>query len=50
MTLGISVLKNVFLLHTKMHTHDIVVRILDNIFLVHTKAQHYYLKYPIVVH
>ena len=37
MTLGISMLENIVLLHAKMQTHETCTGMLNNIFALHTK-------------
>ena len=49
MTLGISMLKNIFLLHTKCEHITLAICILNNIFPLHTKMQNCRLKHPNVL-
>ena len=43
---AISMLKNIFLLHTKFKHMTLVISTLKRIFPLHTKTQDYHLTYP----
>ena len=45
MTLGISMLKNIFFLHTKIWTHDTAISALQNTFPLRTDTQDYHPKH-----
>jgi hypothetical protein len=49
MTLGISMLKNIFLLHIEMYTHG-PCQELNYTFPLHTRTQNYHVKYLDVLH
>jgi hypothetical protein len=49
MSLGISMLKNIFLLQLKCEHMILVITRLNNMFPLHIKTQNYYVKYPNVL-
>ena len=49
MTLAISMLKNIFILHIKCKYMTHVISMLKNIFPLHVKMQYYHLKFPNVL-